>query len=328
MTKKPNYVFDDELYHHGILGQRWGHRRFQNEDGSWTPEGRERYGEGDARSKAKATYETQKYKANLKSKAQKEKDRRAAKEERVRIKEQAKTNKLIKKEQAKLDQQGAKKFGKTKKMSDEDLAKAIDRLKLQSEYNKQYALAKNPDGALAKADRFFSGETGKFVRELAVATLPNVAKTATEKILDSKLKYANKLDREKMEADIDKVRAEAEAKRNPVNNKGTKEHDAAVKERAERMFGKNQDVSKESVNKNPTGTQSGKTGIKGEKWATVSKKVEPSTKSIETASKIISSPTYTNLSMEELAKRGWTQNYTVDNVVTRKTFSDWKKKKK
>lgn len=319
MTKRPNYVFDDELYHHGILGQRWGHRRFQNEDGSWTPEGRERYGEGDARTKAKATYETQKYKANLKSKAQKEKDRRAAKEERNRIKEQAKTNKLIKKEQAKLDQQGVKKFRNTKNMSDEDLEKAIGRLKLQSEYNKQYALAKNPDGALAKADRFFSGETGKFVKELAVATLPNVAKAATEKILDSNLKYANKLDREKMEA---------EAKRNPVNNKGTKEHDQAVKDRAERMFGKNKDVSKESVNKNPTGAQSGKTGIKGEKWATVSKKVEPSKKSIETASKIISSPTYTNLSMEELAKRGWTQNYTVDNVVTRKTFSDWKKKKK
>lgn len=35
-----------ELYiqHHGIKGQRWGFRRFQNEDGSLTPEGRRRYG--------------------------------------------------------------------------------------------------------------------------------------------------------------------------------------------------------------------------------------------------------------------------------------------
>lgn len=210
MTKKPNYVFDDELYHHGILGQRWGHRRFQNEDGSWTPEGRERYGEGDARTKAKATYETQKYKANLKSKAQKEKDVRAAKEERNRIKEQAKTNKLIKKEHAKLDQQGAKKFGNTKKMSDEDLEKAIDRLKLQSEYNKQYALAKKPDGALAKADRFFEGPTGKFVSQLAINTLPNVANTAVSKILDSKLKYANKEDREANKIAIERTKADTE----------------------------------------------------------------------------------------------------------------------
>lgn len=34
-----------ELYHHGIKGQRWGIRRFQNKDGSLTPAGRRRYDE-------------------------------------------------------------------------------------------------------------------------------------------------------------------------------------------------------------------------------------------------------------------------------------------
>lgn len=33
----------DELYHHGIKGQKWGVRRFQNKDGSLTSEGRKRY---------------------------------------------------------------------------------------------------------------------------------------------------------------------------------------------------------------------------------------------------------------------------------------------
>lgn len=32
-----------ELYHHGILGQKWGVRRFQNEDGSLTDAGKRRY---------------------------------------------------------------------------------------------------------------------------------------------------------------------------------------------------------------------------------------------------------------------------------------------
>lgn len=32
------------LYHPGVKGMRWGHRRYQNEDGSLTPAGREHYG--------------------------------------------------------------------------------------------------------------------------------------------------------------------------------------------------------------------------------------------------------------------------------------------
>ena len=35
--------YKDSLTHHGIKGQKWGVRRFQNEDGTLTPEGEKRY---------------------------------------------------------------------------------------------------------------------------------------------------------------------------------------------------------------------------------------------------------------------------------------------
>lgn len=36
----------DYLIHHGIKGQRWGVRRYQNEDGSYTEAGKKRYSQG------------------------------------------------------------------------------------------------------------------------------------------------------------------------------------------------------------------------------------------------------------------------------------------
>lgn len=41
------------LEHHGIMGMKWGVRRYQNEDGSYTEAGRKRYGIGSERKSAK-----------------------------------------------------------------------------------------------------------------------------------------------------------------------------------------------------------------------------------------------------------------------------------
>lgn len=41
-------VGEEYLCHHGVKGQRWGRRQFQNKDGSLTPLGREHYDVGES----------------------------------------------------------------------------------------------------------------------------------------------------------------------------------------------------------------------------------------------------------------------------------------
>ena len=67
---KRSFIYDDEdgypqdyFEHHGILGQKWGVRRYQNYDGSYTRKGMEHY------KKAENEYNEakEKYKLNKKS---------------------------------------------------------------------------------------------------------------------------------------------------------------------------------------------------------------------------------------------------------------------
>ena len=53
-TFYPENDYRNYLEHHGILGMKWGVRRFQNKDGSYTSAGKQRYGNGRSGAKEEA----------------------------------------------------------------------------------------------------------------------------------------------------------------------------------------------------------------------------------------------------------------------------------
>lgn len=78
-----NDIYASSLYHHGIKGQKWGVRRFQNEDGSYTQLGKARYASSKESSRAARGYlkeDRRNYKAGKISKQDYETDKVIAKQ--------------------------------------------------------------------------------------------------------------------------------------------------------------------------------------------------------------------------------------------------------
>lgn len=122
---------DEELYHHGILGQKWGLRRYQNADGTLTPEGRERMLARARKYESKAnitvgeSYSAKRKRAKLTQKA---------KDARYEVsKSDLKKARLKKAEKKNSSENNAKRS--VKDMSDEELKREIARAKLENEYN-------------------------------------------------------------------------------------------------------------------------------------------------------------------------------------------------
>lgn len=125
-----------EFYHHGIKGMKWGVRRYQNADGSLTPEGQKRY----ERDVAENNMKKKENRATLKEGGDPD---RWVREDLERSKKVVDANSDLVKEFKKLEQTTTPKAITKKldlsKMSDNELRDQINRKLLEQQYTKLFA---------------------------------------------------------------------------------------------------------------------------------------------------------------------------------------------
>lgn len=154
------YPYNDELYHHGILNQKWGLRRFQNRDGSLTAAGRLRYAKNtegkDARiaaAKEKKAAEKQARQEEKAAEKQARKEEKAAKQQAAQEKkaaeEKARQEKKAAKEKAQLEKTTTPRQ-RAKQMPYDELKQEVSRLNLEKQYENLYKELNPQKKSLAK----------------------------------------------------------------------------------------------------------------------------------------------------------------------------------
>ena len=162
-----NCTRQGELYHHGIKGQKWGVRRFQNKDGSLTPAGKKRYDEPNVGRKTSesVTIDGQTFKVyGRNNKQYADKVAKKAKNMGATVSRESKT-----KEARESKTKEAKKY----KIPEN---KSLHRLKLEEKYMKNGMTREEAEQAASKRIR-----TEKFVAGAAAVTVASAVAYAKYK---------------------------------------------------------------------------------------------------------------------------------------------------
>lgn len=166
---------DDELCHFGVLGMKWGIRRYQNPDGSYKHGAEGRYApESDDYQKSRAKSRKEMSDDELKSAVNRLNNERQYEQYKKEL-SKADEESTPKKEEKKKDKESKEhkistKF-KSEQLSDEELDNAINRLNKEKQYRQLVEESKSP------VNRAFTKAAKTFAKTMFDATISSIDKS-------------------------------------------------------------------------------------------------------------------------------------------------------
>lgn len=201
---------NNEIYHHGIIGQKWGVRRYQNSDGTLTDAGKKRYSAEMEKLKKEETI--LKNKKRTQAKIDRLLKKRQEIDEAKRELHKTRTEAINKIKNA---AKGASKPKSIKDMSDEELISRINRLKLEQ------TLAALTPKEISRGEQFVDKVLKPIGQKAAERTSDMIIEAAKKKFgLDAGDDEMKALKKAAEKAGLNKTIAEANAAIKKANGEG------------------------------------------------------------------------------------------------------------
>lgn len=253
---------NNELYHHGIKNMKWGIRRFQNKDGSLTPAGKKRYDKEVA--KLKAEKKKLRNEISVQKKADKlkqlEKERDALKVQSKKLKKNSKTTTQEDKQAETIEQKRERLLKSTDAkelyenralLTKNELDERINRIDTEAKLKSKIVVEKRKTG-LDKFNERMSKATDTIGNAVALYqkvdnaystfSKSSIGKSLTKKLgieqpkkefnIDEIWKKRNKLSDEDLKKAAQRVKSEADLKRNmdTLSGKGNGKNNSGMSE--------------------------------------------------------------------------------------------------